>query len=215
VKIQWYVDLISGQPLGSRGPSGTAIDALASALRLAHGTAAAQNFKFATALPQMRCGERPHPGGVLRFFAEERRHLDAICEAVRARPQVADSLVIARVRPVPVGFPASVAYMKFLIASRKSAARVHGEERRRARIARGDLLPYFKVRSSSTGQGFSLRVEHKRLSAEEARERPVENENAEPNSYGLSVRTRPFFLPDLPVNIPWNRANLRELAAAE
>lgn len=198
MKALWYVDLTVAQD-SARGPSGASIDTMALMLRIVHAHAKEASFPFATALPGMRTGTHAHPGGVLRLFAEERDHCDELAGAVEVNPHVSGAAIVSRVRPVPQGYGKSASYCRFRIASRKSAERVDGISRRVKRLAFGDALPYLKLRSASTGQSFSLRINVRKANE------PA-SEECSPDGYGLASATRSFSVPDLPLAVaPWKR----------
>ena len=197
MKPLWYVDFRVAANVGDRGPAGASIAAVATFLRTVHGSAANQGIQFASALPGLRCGDHAHPGSVLRVFTQDREHCEAFADAIEASPVSASVAIVSRVRAVPPGLEQSVSYRRLRTPSRKSAARVAGEERRLASIKRGDSLPYLRMFSKSTGQQFSLRVEPGYP------DEPPSIE-CEPDSYGFCVRERPFCLPLIPLQpAPW------------
>jgi len=197
MKPLWYVDFRVAANVGDRGPAGASIAAVATFLRTVHGTAVAQGIQFASALPGLRCGDHAHPGTVLRVFAQEREHCEVFADFIEANPVSASVAIVSRVRAVPPGLEQSVSYRRLRTPSRKSAARVAGEERRLASIKRGDSLPYLRMFSKSTGQQFSLRVEPSYPGQ-------APSADCEPDSYGFCVRERPFCLPLIPLQpAPW------------
>jgi hypothetical protein len=198
MKPLWYVDFRVAAGVSDRGPAGSSIAAVAMFLRTVHGVGAAQGFRFASALPGLRCGAHAHPGTVLRVFTEERAQCEGLADAIEASPICASTVVVSRVRAVPSGIEQSVSYRRVRTPSRKSAQRVGGEARRLANIKRCDSLPYLRMFSRSTGQQFSLRVEP-------TYPEQLPSAECEPDAYGFCVRERPFCLPLIPLQpAPWD-----------
>lgn len=192
MKPTFYFNLRVATNMTSRGPSGTAIEVLASTLKVVHGAAKTKNIVFASAFPQMRDGDRAHPGTVLRIFTGSRDDADILAECVEQNQFLSGYMIVGRIRPIPQGIEQSVSYSIFRISRKNPAYAQH----RAKRLSIGDTLPHLKQRSKSTGQNFSLRFScaHHECAA---------SENIEPNSYGLSVATRAFtlpFIPDDPLN---------------
>jgi hypothetical protein len=155
-------------------------------MSILHGVFRTYPGRFALAFPRMRAGEAYHPGHIVRVFAEKREDLDFLVSDLDSNPRIAGYVRIGYARPVPAEFPGPwKEYRRFRIPGRGSRL----ERCRAYRIQAGDTLPYFKLGSRSTGQTFSIRIEC-RDGAPSAR--------CQPDSYGLSVATRQFALPQLP-----------------
>lgn len=158
------------------------------ALKVLHGAFRDAPGRYALALP--RHARRPF--AVLRVFAGERDHLHALAEAVEAHPVIRDYTRLGYPRPVPADFPGTwTEFRRYRIPARRSG-RKPGDDLRERRMARATeaRLPYFILQSRSNGQQFGLYVD--------IRAGAPQTGEAEPDSYGLAVATRPFALPDLP-----------------
>lgn len=196
----WYFNLSVAVASGEQGPPGFAIDVLARTLHIVHGIGARHGITYASAFPDMRTGDRPHPGTVLRIFTSMRADGDALLDQLEASGHPRDYLYVGRVRRVPLQQSegegaSSVSYCRFRTTGR------HGKnpETRLRRLAAGDRLPYLKM-SSSQGQRFSLRINVVRHAA-------PPSGTCEPDGYGLCVSERPFSLPDFSeLTQPWQRA---------
>lgn len=158
------------------------------ALKVLHGAFKQQPGRYALALPTGFTA--------LRLFADEREHLDELAEAVEQHPVIRDYTWQGRIRKVPEAFDGAWReYRRYRIPARKSCRKPNDDLRER-RMQRADegRFPYFILNSQSTGQQFGLRVEiipHLQKS-------DAQTNDAQPDSYGLSVSSRPFALPDLP-----------------
>jgi hypothetical protein len=158
------------------------------ALKVLHGVFRDTPGRYALALP--RHGRQPF--AVLRVFAGERDHLDALVAAVESHPVIRDYVRLGYPRRVPPDFAGTwTEFRRFRIPARRSGRKPGDDlrQRRMAQAAEARLL-YFILHSRSTGQQFGLYVDI-RAGGPNAGE-------AEPDSYGLAVATRPFALPDLP-----------------
>lgn len=153
---------------------------------------------FALGLP-----DAPEQGlRCLRVFASQASELESLAFRVRDAPARISDVVT-----VPEDYAGPwVRYKRFRISTRKNDvsgpwlkagkptderafAKPEGMLReRRIRQAMEAQWPYFEVHSASTGQHFRLIVEPI------AADGPL-TETVEPDSYGLSVTTRPFALP--------------------
>lgn len=163
------------------------------ALRVLHGVFKQQPGRYALALP----GFAEAPFAKLRVFAGERDDLDLLQEAISGHHVFQEQ--------VQLGYPRKVAqtyegpwlrYARYRIPSRK-AGRHPEDSLRQRRMAQADerRLPYFILNSQSTGQQFGLYI------AIESAESHADWQNRDiaPDSYGLSVASRAFALPDLPI----------------
>jgi len=99
------------------------------------------------------------------------------------------------VRAVPEGYNGPwTEYRRYRIPGRSSRL----TESRGRRIEAGNSLPFLHSHSKSNGQAFSIRV----LAVPQIQALAPALDNTTgiaPDSYGLSVPTRPFAVPDLPV----------------
>lgn len=156
-------------------------------MSILHGAIRQMPGRFALAFPQARQGGRRHPGRLIRVFAESREVLDDLVAAIEAHQVVRESAHLGYARSVPADFAGPWReYRRYRIPSRKSRLK----RARSMRIEAADEMPYFRLTSRSNEQGFSLYL------AVQPGRGPGD---CQPDSYGLSVATRPFALPDLPV----------------
>lgn len=163
------------------------------ALKVLHGAFKPRPGRFALALP--RFGERPF--AALRVFTGSRDDLDELVAAVEGHPVIRDYLRLGYPRRVPADDPGSwTEFRRYRIPARRSC-RKPGDDLRERRMARAEdgRFPYFILHSESTGQQFGLYVEILSLPAPPGGESGAD---CQPDSYGLSVASRPFALPDLP-----------------
>ncbi|MDP1606306.1 MAG: type I-F CRISPR-associated endoribonuclease Cas6/Csy4 [Rhodocyclaceae bacterium] len=141
--------------------------------------------RFAMALPGMRTGENRHPGHVVRVFTENRDDLYLIQDALQQNERIHGYVLYGRHNDVPENFDGEwIEYRRYRIPGTRSRL----EKCREYRIKHADSLPYVRLGSKSTGQAFSLYFEL----------RPGEKTgDCEPDSYGLSIPTKRFCLPDI------------------
>lgn len=179
---QHYVDIeIRGSESGGGFPRPVLAGAI---LRALHGAFRKHPGKFALALPGS-------PFTALRVFAEGREDLDTLHEEVGTHPAVRDYGRFGYPQNVPSDYKGPwKRYARFRIPTRK-ADRSSDSRLRRARLEKAgeDNLPFFPMHSNTSGQSFSLHVEVQDTSG------PLEE--CLPDSYGLSVASRPFALPDV------------------
>ncbi|RMH09771.1 MAG: type I-F CRISPR-associated endoribonuclease Cas6/Csy4 [Nitrospirae bacterium] len=172
--------------LGSEKGGGFPRPVLAGAiLRVLHGVFRQHPGRFALALPGSLFSG-------LRIFAQTREDLDLLVAAVEFHPAVRDYGRIGYPRTVPLDYSGPwKRYSRYRIPTRKSDREPDGRLRR-TRIERADQknLPYFTLSSSSSGQRFRLYFE--------VIENAAPSMECQPDSYGFSVASRPFSLPDLP-----------------
>lgn len=141
--------------------------------------------KFAMALPGMRTGEMRHPGHIVRVFTENRDDLYLIQDALQHNERIHGYVLYGRHSDVPENFDGAwVEYRRYRIPGTRSRL----EKCREYRMNHADSLPYVRLGSKSTGQAFSLYFEV----------RPGEKTvDCEPDSYGLSIPTKRFCLPEI------------------
>lgn len=157
------------------------------ALKVLHGVFGQQPGRYALALPKHQTA----PFAALRVFAESRDDLDELVQAVEGHPIIRDYTQLGYPRKVAKGWEGPwVEFRRYRIPSRKAGRKPADTLReRRMAFAEDNRLPYFILHSRSNGQHFGLYLQTLPASASPA---------AQPDSYGLSVYTRPFALPDLP-----------------
>lgn len=160
--------------------------AAALVLRALHGVFRHSPGRYALALPD-------YPRGFtrLRVFAETRDDLDRLVTATDGHPGLAEHGRFGYPKNVAADFAGPwISYRRYRIPSRKAERKPEGSLRlRRIQAADEADLPYFPLRSESTGQTWRLYVE--------ACEVPHVG-TVEPDSYGLALSSRPFGLPALP-----------------
>lgn len=157
-------------------------------LRVLHGAFRRHPGKYALALP----GKDKNLFNCIRVFSQTRGDLDLLVDAIVDNPAIRDYGHIGYPRAVPENFDGPwKRYSRFRIPTRK-ADRDPDHALRTRRIAQADenKQPFFILSSVSTGQRFGLYVQIG----------PATDHQGEcmPDSYGLSVASRPFALPDLP-----------------
>jgi hypothetical protein len=161
-------------------------------LRVLHGVFKQTPGRYALALP----GFSTAPFAKLRVFAGERDDLDSLAEAVSAHHLFKDHMQLGYPRKIAESYDGPwQRYSRYRIPSRKSGRHIDdGLRQRRLDQADERRLPYFILSSQSTGQQFGLYV------SIDAVEPPIDWQicDIQPDSYGLSVASRAFALPDLP-----------------
>lgn len=157
-------------------------------LKVLHGVFGQQPGRYALALPRYP----DSPFNALRVFASERDELDGLVQGVEGHPVIRDYAYIGERRKVPLDWSGPWReFRRYRIPSRKSGRKPDDTLRER-RMAQAEerRLPYFILHSRSNGQQFGLYLEV--LPAD------AMPDDCQPDSYGLSVASRPFALPDLP-----------------
>jgi len=141
--------------------------------------------KFALALPGMKTGENRHPGHIVRVFTDNRDDLYVIQDALQHNERIHGYVLYGRHSDVPENFAGEwMEYRRYRIPGTRSRL----EKCREYRMTYADSLPYVRLGSKSTGQAFSLYFEA----------HPGERTgDCEPDSYGLSLPTKRFCLPDI------------------
>jgi len=185
-----YVDLevLAGDGGGESMPASILAGA---ALDVLHGAFRQRPGRYALALPDVAPDRANAPGRILRVFASSRDDLDALIAAIGGHPVIRDYTWIGYPRPVPGAFSGPwIEYRRYRIPSQK-ALRKPGDtlRERRMQAAREQGLPFFQTRSRSNGQAFMLYVR--------ALDAATGDAECQPDSYGLSVSSRPFAVPRL------------------
>ena len=185
-----YVDLevLAGDHGGESMPAPVLAGA---ALEVLHGAFRQQPGRYALALPDVAPDQASTPGRTLRVFAGSRDDLDALVAAIGDHPVVRDYTRIGYPRLVPGEFSGPwIEYRRYRIPARKSLRKPGDTLReRRMQAARERGLPFFHTRSRSNGQSFMLYVQ--------ALDVATGGMECLPDSYGLSVSSRPFAVPRL------------------
>lgn len=126
---------------------------------------------------------------VLRIFASEQSDLEQLVESIKGHWKIRDYTVLNHPVAVPI---AKVngwrSYFRFRIPTLKSErnAAEKMESRNARRLKEAKQLPYFKVSSQSTSQGFTVTIKI---------ENATEQVQGNPDSYGLARKSQPFTLP--------------------
>lgn len=185
-----YVDLTL--QIGGKDTSLPAPVLAGAALRVLHGVFKHYPNRYALALP----GFETAPFVKLRIFAADRDALDTLVESISGHNLIKDYVQLGYPRKVSQDFDGAwLRYSRYRIPSRKSGRHVEdGLRQRRMDQADQRRLPYFILSSQSNGQQFGLYVAIDPVTA------PVEWQSGDmqPDSYGLSIASRAFALPDLP-----------------
>ncbi|MBT2770714.1 type I-F CRISPR-associated endoribonuclease Cas6/Csy4 [Halomonas sp. ISL-60] len=180
----WFCDIeVGSTPL----PRPMAASAIA---RVMHGAFRQHPGRYALAMPSQK---RP-PHSVLRVFASTRDELDTLIDAIRDAKALTEQAVIHYPRAVPEDYDGSWSiYQRFRIPARRSE-RIPGRSVRLKRVqeANANELSFFQMQSNSNGGRFRLYWEVKPHS-----DGMSENNEAHPDSWGLSTTTSPIPLPDI------------------
>ena len=173
---------------GAASTGGGQIPALPVMTRLVgvlHGIIRDHPGKFALALPRMKTGELRHPGHVVRVFAESQDDLDVVVDALTANERIQGYVSFGYPKKVPDDFSGPwKEYRRFRVPGNGSRL----EKCRDYRLQAANKLPFFRSASKSNGHAFSLHVDC--IDG-------APSSDCRPDSYGLSVATRPFALPVL------------------
>lgn len=189
MKPNFYFDIRMLNATKNGPGSAPAIPVMTRVVNMLHGMRRARAAKIAVAFPEMRVGERRHPGTVVRVFAESREELDSVVEDVLANSRVNPYVQLHYPRAVPKDFKGKwIEYRRFRVSGTAKA----DPAKRVQQLAESEKLPYFRLSSKQTGQVFSLHVVCVPVEAPEDYRETVE---CEPDSYGLSVEQRSFALP--------------------
>lgn len=151
---------------------------------------------YALALPNCIPGKKMGIGDKLRVFSVQAHDLRELTLAIKDHYVIRDYCSISAPKPVPNDFCGPwIEYRRYRLsnknAERKQDFQTEPLRNRRMRCAEEQRLPYFVLRSASTNRGFSLVVEP--LSATGGNQSQIA-----PDSYGLSVSSRPFYVPQIP-----------------
>lgn len=171
---------------GAASTGGGQVPALPVMTRLVgvlHGIIRDHPGKIALALPRMKTGELRHPGHVVRVFAESQVDLDVVVDALTANERIHGYVSFGYPKKVPDNFNGPwKEYRRYRIPGNGSRL----EKCRDYRLQAADKLPFFRSASKSNGHAFSLHINCLDGSP---------SMDCRPDSYGLSVATRPFALP--------------------
>lgn len=160
-----------------------------------HGAFKKLDGTFALALPNCLPNRKSGIGNKLRIFTLRLSDINALVSAIKDHFTVRDYCEITPACEVPEGFAGPWVEYRRYRPSNKNAERNadNGQaplRERRIRTAGEQMLPYFVLRSTTNQHGFSLIVE--------PRESQYSETEIMPDSYGLSVSSRSFAVPQLP-----------------
>ncbi|MBK8896348.1 MAG: type I-F CRISPR-associated endoribonuclease Cas6/Csy4 [Candidatus Competibacteraceae bacterium] len=185
-----YVDLeiLAGDPDGEAMSAPVLAGA---ALEVLHGAFRRQPGRYALALPGVLMEEARIQNWTLRVVAGSRDDLDALVAAVADHAVVRDYARLGYPRLVPEAFSGPwIEYRRYRIPAQRSLRKPADTLReRRMEAAHEQKLPFFQTRSRSNEQFFRLFVQ--------ALEGTSGGAACQPDSYGLSVSSRPFAVPRL------------------
>ena len=189
MKPDHYADIIL------RSDAGVTIPVIAAqVMRVLHTCFQARPDTYALAFPEMKFGEDPKLGRVLRLFAGSQSEVEHALDQVENDDRLKPFALIGRIRQVPADYDGGwVTYQRYRIPARRGKSPTHQEKRLRLRAKKLDearLLPYLILKSTSTQQTFSLIIEQQKHVLALSRD-------GTPDVYGLSRKEAPVFLPTL------------------
>lgn len=162
---------------------GLVIPIMERAFGVLHGAFREFPSRYAIALPHARSGTHRHPGSSIRVFSETREALDSLVSAIQSHSVVRDYLQLGYPRRIPDGFDGPWhEYRRYRITNRSSRL----EKCREFRLRQAEELPYLRSISKTNGHGFGVYI---------AIMNGGPANDCQPDSYGLSVASRPFTLP--------------------
>lgn len=148
-----------------------------------HGILRGEPESLALAFPRLRKGEGRHPGNLVRVFAGSTETLDKVIHQLTENDSLKGHLRYGAPKLVPEDFKGPwIEYRRQRIPNLGSRL----EKCREFRLREAEQLPFIRFVSKTNMQGFSLHINAT----------PGERtQDCKPDSYGLSVATRPFALP--------------------
>ena len=187
MRPRWYCDFL---PLAGEGSD--CFFLRNRLLTLLHGIFVRQPECFAIALPPPRSS--PTLKGALRVFASTKVELVGLLAELPAQPWLRDYIRLTVPEQVPPDFAGRwTTFVRFRVpplATDRHTDEAYGAlHQRRLAETRQKRMEYFVLHSATTGQRFVLHIHRERGEAPQGECRP--------NSYGFSVSSRIFSLPDL------------------
>ena len=180
-----YFDIEVRGAASTGGGQMPALPVMTRLMGVLHGIIRDHPGKIAVALPRMKTGEFRHPGHVVRVFAEVQGDLDAVVDALSANERIQGYVSFGYPKKVPDDYSGPwKEYRRFRVPGNSSRL----EKCRDYRLQAANKLPFFRYASKSNGHAFSLHVDC--IDG-------APSGDCQPDSYGLSVATRPFALPVL------------------
>lgn len=161
------------------------------ALEVLHGAFRRQPGRYVLALPGVLPSAAKIRNWTLRVFAGSRDDLDALATAIGDHAVIRDYTRLGYPRVVPEVFSGLwIEYRRYRIPAQRSLRKPADTLReRRMKAAREQKLPFFQTRSRSNEQSFRVFVQ--------ALAGVTGGVECQPDSYGLSVSSRPFAVPQL------------------
>lgn len=147
---------------------------------------------------------------VLRIFAAEQHSLEQLIEKIKGHWKVRDYAILNHPAAVPTAKVTGYkSYFRFRIPTLKTEKDVESKTQslNAKRLKQAKKMPYFKVSSQTTGQGFTVNIEildidlnHPQYGLPEDYINPknphhVKDLNGLPDSYGLARKQQAFALP--------------------
>lgn len=142
---------------------------------------------------------------VLRIFANEQHSLEQLIDKIKGHWKIRDYAILNQPTAVPTAKVTGYkSYFRFRIPTLKMERNVESktQSRNARRLKEARKMPYFKVSSQTTGQGFTVNVEildvdlnHPHYGLPENYADQVKNLNGLPDSYGLARKQQAFALP--------------------
>lgn len=141
---------------------------------------------------EVKYGQEPkYDFDILRVFASTQESLEQLTTELEKSWKVRDYAILLGVRPIPtLKIKGWKSYRRFRIPTAKAERARLTESNEQSlyerRLEVGRTLPYFLVRSQSTGQQFTINVD-----VLDAPDQGI----GQPDSYGLARQSAPFALP--------------------
>jgi CRISPR-associated endoribonuclease Cas6/Csy4 subtype I-F len=161
---------------------------MAKVVWVCHGVFSSNKGIYAIGFPEMQ-EKSPLLGRRVRVFAEHLEQLQTFLKAASSHYSVRDYTRQSEARSIPSDFKGQyLEYRRYRISNKRSDRNGVGLREKRIKAAEQMQLPFLQLKSGSNHHRFSLFVQ-----AIQHREGVLQN--SEPDSYGLSVSSRPFCLP--------------------
>jgi len=178
MKPSCYIDVETTVAIASLPVLGRLFSALHRMLRQEPG-------RFALAFPRLRTGQNRHPGNIVRIFSETSDRLVDVMVQLANNERLQGYVRYSPVRLVPENFEGPwIEYRRYRIPGNRSRL----DRCRDYRLQQAQEFPFIRTASKSNRQAFSLHI---------CAISSMRSEFCTPDSYGLSLATRPFALPDI------------------
>lgn len=171
--------------VGLEVASGGSLPVMTRLVQILHGIQRDRPGLLALAFPRLRKGEGRHPGNLVRVFSDSPENLQQVGGLLQENERMRGYIRYLPVKAVPEDFHGPwIEYRRVRIPGKGSRL----EESRANKLAMAEELPFLRAASKTNGHGFSLHIDA--IPGAKTAE-------CEPDSYGLSVSTRAFALPDM------------------